>query len=616
MDKKNLILGVTFLVAAFAALLYSSRQQSQQRPPAPPSPAPMVSAPATAGDPLASAATAAPANTTFAPIASNKTEATITTLSNDYVEVRFTNFGGAIRDVALKKYPAAIGAAKPFVFNEEHADPILGFTDIAGLDKEARFELVSATADEVVFRAVFEKRLEVTRRYVLAPATGDKSSHDPYRILHETTVKNLADHTTPVTSLNLSLGTAALMGANDTGFYLNVASYNGDKAQFTDRNELKGGGFFASMGMGDPNPKAYIIQPGPVQWASVKNQFFASIYTPDDKLIEGVTVRRVSFAAPLPGTTTENIGLTASAKVELPAIAPQGTATFTGKLYVGPKEYTRLKNFTRSEDKVMQFDRYFFNRIFLSGVIAPFMNMMMNGIHAFVGNWGLAIVLMTLILKTVTLPFTLAASRSAKRMQKLQPMMKEINEKYKDNPTKKNQAVMALFKEHKVNPMGGCLPVLITIPLFVAFFAMLQGTAELRFQSFLWARDLSAPDTIARIPLGFMTLPINILPLLMGATMVFQMRLTPSPSVDNAQAKIFKMMPWIFTIICYNFSCALALYSTINGLYTIVQQLAVNRFTKDDDPASPAAAAKGNGPGSRPIGGKTIKNVTPSKKRF
>jgi YidC/Oxa1 family membrane protein insertase len=119
---------------------------------------------------------------------------------------------------------------------------------------------------------------------------------------------------------------------------------------------------------------------------------------------------------------------------------------------------------------------------------------------------------MTLILKFVSLPFTLAASKSAKRMAKLQPLMQEIREKYKDNPQKQQQATMELFKAHKVNPLGGCIPILITFPLFIGFFAMLQGSAELRFQSFLWASDLAAPDTVARI----WRIPINVMPLLIG----------------------------------------------------------------------------------------------------
>jgi YidC/Oxa1 family membrane protein insertase len=134
---------------------------------------------------------------------------------------------------------------------------------------------------------------------------------------------------------------------------------------------------------------------------------------------------------------------------------------------------------------------------------------------------------------------------------------------------------------------------------------MLQGTAELRFQGFLWAHDLSSPDTIARI----FGIPLNIMPILMGATMVYQMRLTPQPSIDSAQQKIFKFMPIFFTLICYNFSCALALYSTINGLFTIGQQLMVNKYTVDATP-TPLGVPSGTGKS-----GKKIKNVTPPKKK-
>jgi YidC/Oxa1 family membrane protein insertase len=223
--------------------------------------------------------------------------------------------------------------------------------------------------------------------------------------------------------------------------------------------------------------------------------------------------------------------------------------------------------------------------------------------HGLVSNWGIAIILTTLTLKTLSLPFTLAASRSAKRMQKIQPEMQAVREKFKDNPQKLQAATMELFKKHKVNPMGGCIPVLITMPFFFGFYTMLRSTAELRFVPFLWATDLSAPDTIGHI----FGLPINILPVLMGATMVIQMHLTPSPTVDNAQAKMMKFMPYIFALFCYNFSCALALYSTVNGIFTIGQQLVINRM-KDPTPVATTA-------GTPPSGGKPMKNVTPSKKR-
>ena len=206
----------------------------------------------------------------------------------------------------------------------------------------------------------------------------------------------------------------------------------------------------------------------------------------------------------------------------------------------------------------------------------------------------------SLALLAFTLPFTLAASRSAKRMAKLQPHMAAMREKYKDNPQKMQTETLRIFKENKVNPVGGCIPILITIPFFIGFFAMLQSTSELRFASFLWVHDLSAPDTVARI-FGF---PLNIMPLLMGATTIIQMRLTPTPSVDPAQQTMMKIMPWMFTLFCYNFAAGLALYSTINGLFTIAQQMIINRMP---EPHLPINAGPGGTPG--------IKNVTPKKKK-
>ena len=610
MDKKNTTIGVLLLIAAFASLYFGAQMApapSQTAPELAPQNAPMPTAgnaapsPGTVGAPATS-----PSDATFAAVVRDNAGATVTTLANDVIEVRFTDFGGAIRDVAFRTYTAEQNQTAPYVFNEVHADPLLGFTDFPGLDRSARYTLVSATATEVVYRAIFENRLEVTRRYTVR-APGDTSA-DPYRIRHETTIRNLTDSTAPLPRATLSLGTASLVNTNDVGQYLNAATYDGEDTHFTDRGELEGGGFLSWIGMRDGAPKPFVDKPGVVNWAAVKNQFFASVYTPVVPGV-GLVARRVELP-PFPGSTRPNIGLTAVARFELPILAAGASTSLEGELYVGPKEYRRLAKFEQKEDRVMQYDRYFFNRIFLSGYVAPFMNTLMNWTHGMTGNWGVAIILMTLILKIVTLPFTLAASRSAKRMQKLQPLMQAVREKHKDNPQKLNQATIELFKEHKVNPMGGCLPVLITIPLFVGFFTMLQGTAELRFQGFLWAFDLSAPDTVFRI----FGLPLNIMPLLMGATMVYQMKLTPmAPGSGDAaqmQATMMKIMPIVFTLICYNFASALALYSTVNGVFTIIQQVLVNKFTKDEPIASETAAPARTG--GNPW--KPVKNVTPKKK--
>jgi len=608
MDKKNTIIGVLLIGAAIAYMFWLQKSA----PPVPIAPAPQAAsstgAPAaTAGSPTSEPAAATPAalptpapSTNFAAVRADSATATVTTLSNSYIEVRFTDSGGAIRDVALIKrdpknnliYPAEIKGTAPFVFNALHADPMLAFVDFPGLDRNSRFQRVSANSNEVVYRAVLDGRLEVTRRYTLAPDTGDQT--DPYQLRHETTVRNLANQTAQPMKIALSLGTAAPADKSDDGLQLTTGYASGKDQTFIKRDDLADSSGF--LGIGAHTAKPFLPSPGPLTWASVKNKFFTTILTPTEPAA-GLVTRRVKLLSDLPDDNHAAYGVTGAAQFDLKALAPNAEVKIAADFYVGPKEYARLANaavFKVDQDKVMEFGFFkYFSQILLT---------LMTWIHGYVGSWGWAIVLTTLTLKTIFVPFTIAASRSAKRMAKLQPQLQAMREKYKDNPRKQQEATMELFKTNKVNPVGGCLPILITIPFFMGFFSMLQSTAELRFAPFLWAVDLSTADTVGHV-LGF---PINIMPVLMGATMVIQMRLTPTPSVDNAQATMMKVMPYIFTLFCYTFSCALSLYSFVNGTFTIIQQLVINKMK---DPELPAAAAVAVAPG-----GKVVKNVTPKKK--
>ncbi|HWA11200.1 MAG TPA: membrane protein insertase YidC [Opitutaceae bacterium] len=601
MDKKNLTIGVFLLIAAFASIYFLPKTT----PPAPPAPE-LVKTPAGAAA-TAATATATP-DAAFAALVKEDTAAGITTLANDFIEVRFTDFGGAIRDVALvardpakKNQPGVhyiYSAEKdrpdvPFVFNQLHAEPMLAFVDLPGLDRRTRYQKVSATANEVVYRAVFADRIEVTRRYVLAP--NEVGTTDPYQLRAETTFRNLTAGNETLPHALLNLGTAAPLTVRD--FSLATGRNADGHVQFIQRTSLQGGGFLSNFGIGSREPLPSIESPGPLKWTSVSNQFFASIYTPDQPA-NGLITRRIELP-PISDTLVPAIGITGAARFDLPVLPPQGTATLAGNLYVGPKEYHRLANievFKADQDAVMQFG------FFLFRYCSQLLLTLMTWIHSFVPNWGVAIILTTLTLKIVTLPLTLKAARSMKRMQKFQPEIQALREKYKDNPQKMQTAMMDLYREHKVNPMGGCLPMLIPLPFFWGFFRMLQSAAELRFAEFLWAKDLSASDTVLTI-YGF---PLNILPLILGATMLIQTRLVPQPAtMDNTQAKVMKFMPLIFMAVCYFYSCALSLYSTVNGLFTILQQLFINRMP-DTDPA-PAAAT---GPGGKPV-----KNVTPGRRK-
>ena len=610
MDKKNTTIGVVLLLAAFASMFlgrYLSPNPTSSPQPTVNQPAVADQGPSAAGQAAAatpSSPTGVPTPTgTFAAISTEAATSTVTTLENEFVIVRLTNSGGAIRDVAFKKYAAEKGSPEPFVFNALHSDPMLAFVDYPGLDRTAAFEVVSSNASEVVYRATLDNRLEVTRRYQIV-SQPDKS-HDPYVVRHETTFRNLGDQPFTLPRVAWSLGTAAPTHARDLGVQLTTGYSDGEDQDFFARSELEGGSGF--LGIGASLPKPFIATGGPLVWTSISNQFFAAILTPDTPAA-GMISRRVKLFPALPEDERNAYGLTTSTQFDLAPIAANAETKLAADFYVGPKEYRRLANsdvFAADQDKVMQFGFFkFFSQILLT---------LMTWVHSwFPGgswSWGWAIVITTLILKTIFVPFTLAASKSAKRMAKIQPEMQAIREKFKDNPQKLQAATMELFKKHKVNPVGGCFPILITIPFFIGFFQMLQSTAELRFQPFLWANDLSATDTIGHIP--WLNLPINIMPILMGATMVIQMQLTPTPSMDNAQAKMMKIMPYIFTLFCYTFPCSLALYSTVNGIFTIGQQLVINRMKDNPGPVGPGTAAATTAAGlSRPM-----KNVTPKKKK-
>jgi YidC/Oxa1 family membrane protein insertase len=221
--------------------------------------------------------------------------------------------------------------------------------------------------------------------------------------------------------------------------------------------------------------------------------------------------------------------------------------------------------FKADQDKIMDFGLFkFFSQILLT---------LMTWIHGWTQNWGVAIILTTLTLKTIFIPFTLAASRSAKRMAKLQPELQAIREKFKDNPQKQQAATMELFKSRKINPIGGCFPILVQIPVFIALYWVLLAAIELRHAPFmLWIKDLSALD------------PYYVLPILMTVTMVLQTRMNPVPP-DPVQARVMQIMPFVFSIFFFFFPAGLVLYWLVNNILSIAQQWQIQRMFDRDKPA-------------------------------
>lgn len=245
-------------------------------------------------------------------------------------------------------------------------------------------------------------------------------------------------------------------------------------------------------------------------------------------------------------------------------------------LYLGPKRLSILRDY--GNDLAQAIDFGFFD------IIAKPCLWLLNAIHDhLVPNYGVAIILLTILFKIIFWPLGSKSYRSMAEMKKLQPLMAEIRKKYKDDKKKMNEEIMRLYRTYKVNPMSGCLPMVVQIPVFIAFYRMLYEAIELRHAPFfLWINDLSAPDRLfdfnVEIPLMLPPYGIPVLTIIMGATMFLQQKLSPPPG-DPSQAKFMMMMPIIFTVIFINFPSGLVLYWLVNNVISIAQQYYITKKT-------------------------------------
>jgi YidC/Oxa1 family membrane protein insertase len=238
-------------------------------------------------------------------------------------------------------------------------------------------------------------------------------------------------------------------------------------------------------------------------------------------------------------------------------IAPGASGEYRADFYVGPKNQSVLADLADYLDLTIDYG-------FLWMLAKPIF-MVMQFIYDFIGNWGWSIILLTVLIKILLYPLSAAGLKSMARMRELQPEMARIKELYGDDRQRAGQEQMALFKKHRVNPAGGCLPMLLQMPVFIALFWVLSESVEIRHSAWIgWIQDLSSKD------------PLFILPLIMGASMYLMQKLQPMPT-DPMQAKVFQLMPIAFTVFCLWFPAGLVLYWTVNNLLSILQQMVVNR---------------------------------------
>ncbi|GIW45284.1 MAG: membrane protein insertase YidC [Candidatus Binatia bacterium] len=249
------------------------------------------------------------------------------------------------------------------------------------------------------------------------------------------------------------------------------------------------------------------------------------------------------------------------------ALSLQATA------YLGPKDVDALELAGHRFERAVDLGWF--------GFIAVPLLHVMQFFHRFTGNYGIDIILLTVLVKILFVPLTQSSFKSMQQLQKLQPQMAKIREKYKDDPQQMNKEMLELYRRHKVNPLGGCLPMLLQLPVFIGLYSALTHAVELRHAPFVWwIRDLSAPDRLGSVAIPFVEPPgIPVLTILMGASMFVQQWMTPSVG-DPAQRQVMLLMPILFTFMFIGFPSGLTLYWLVNNVLTIVQQYYMTRTNK------------------------------------
>ncbi len=316
---------------------------------------------------------------------------------------------------------------------------------------------------------------------------------------------------------------------------------------------------------------------GRVDWIAARDKYFAAIMAPQNSSdVNGAFIEGIKQAY-------MNNGERAYYDIRL--ILPFNDTNFEQKnftIYIGPVDYNLLKTYGHNFDQLVDFGSFLGLRFIIKPIAEYVLLPLFNFLHTFIPNYGLVIIVFSLILKLVLYPLTKSSFQSMKKMQLLQPKITELKEKYKDDPQKMNKETMKLYSTYGVNPAGGCLPLLLQMPVFVALWGVFKTAIELRQQPFVWwITDLSRPDVIATLPFKipfFGIDQISGLALLMGITQFIQQKMTVK---DPKQQSIVYIMPIFLTLLFMSFPAGLNLYYFLFNLFSIVQQYYINH--KHDD---------------------------------
>lgn len=432
-------------------------------------------------------------------------------ISNDVVRVEFTSWGGAIKSVELFKYHTTLRGPALLVNGSSN--------DV--------FTLEQRDARTVVLRSAgITKTVTLSNDYVMQVGL------------------TLADNA-PVAFV--STGTATPADPKEGPQYL-IADWQGGP-KWNERHLSR------VTNRTHDNKNREMI---PGRWVGVKSQYFAQILTAPTNAVS-ITYRPVGLPAWTqdPKSAHTN-GVTAN--IEVPVQA--GTCSLV--FYAGPKEYSRLLALGQNQEEAMDYGSWM---DCYSGIFGLILYRSLGFFYGLIPSWGVAILLVTLALKIIFWPIQAKSIESMKQMQKFQPHVTKLREKFKDDPQRLNAETMKLYKEHKINPFAGCLPMFVQLPVLIAFYKVLSCDIAMRGVPFLWIHDLSLPDTVYTLA----GIAINPLPLIMTGSMILQQKLTPQTG-DPQQAKMMMFMPLIMLMFFYNTAAGLTLYWTLQQLLSMGQQ--------------------------------------------
>ena len=469
------------------------------------------------------------------------------TVTTDRYDIKINPEGGDIVYAALKQYDATLDSDKPFVLLENNSNRVYvaqsGLIGQNGIDTAEGRAKYSHTANNYVMEKG-QQTLSVPLTYKKDGVTVTKTftfTQDKYPIDISYQIQNASAAAWQGQMFaQLKRDDSKDPGMSDKGA-LSMATYLGGAWGTPDDpyNKLK----FGKFNDGE------LTTTSDKGWVGIVQHYFVSAWTPEN--FTGKFFSRETGDEYFIGFNSQPVN-----------VAPNKQVTLNATLYAGPKVQSELKEVAVGLNQTVDYG--------LLWPISKILFAVLDGIHKVIGNWGWSIILLTILVKIALMWFSNKSYYSMAKMRAIAPRLAALKEEHGDDRMKMSQEMMAIYKEEKVNPMAGCLPILMQMPIFLALYWVLVESVELRHAPWiLWIQDLSAMD------------PWFILPLLMGASMFIQQQLNPQPA-DPMQAKVMKFLPIIFTAFMLFFPAGLVLYWTVNNLFSMTQQYLINRKVEEE----------------------------------